>query len=122
MKFLVLDDVQERHDWFSNALRGKGKVWHAYTVTEAKLMMDDHVFDVAFLDHDLECTDPRGDGLQAAQYVAAMPSDARPHNVVVHSWNVDGARRMTDAVNRQGVPVAYAPFGQEKLARIVGGL
>jgi len=122
VKFFVLDDMQERHDWFSKALRGRGTVWHAHTVAEAKVMLDEHRFDVAFLDHDLDCTDHTRDGLHVAQYIAAMPSDERPANVVVHSWNVDGARRMVDAVNRQGVPATYAPFGQEKLSRIVGSL
>lgn len=97
-RFLFLDYMAERHERFNEICAGLGvDVWHCYTVHQAKVRLDAGMqFDCAFLDHDLG--DDGSTGLDVAEMIAEMPPNMRPKNVVIHSWNSEGAARMEDAL------------------------
>ena len=106
MKFLVLDDDEERHTKFESLLGGpKNSVTHVYNLRNFIAEITVNVFDVIFLDHDLyDFKDlPDGShveftGYDAAKALSLLPIANRPRQVFVHSWNPDGARRMMDCL------------------------
>ena len=88
-----------------------------FTTKEAIAMLNgEPPFDVVYLDHDLgEIADepPHNEltGRVVAQYIASvLPPDKRPKQVVIHSWNIDGSKRMRDILQDAGLPVCLAPF------------
>ena len=119
-KILFLDDTETRHHVFRRTGIG-ADVTHVYNAVDAIKALDNTVFDVASLDHDLSeesimtlpadgATDPRNwSGYDVALHIARMPADKRPKVVVIHSLNPPGRTRMQQALEGS-VIVKIIPF------------
>ena len=115
LRILVLDDDDIRHEWFKEYFKDH-EAQHVYTVNGAiTALISDPQYDFVFLDHDLndhkyestaagmygrtELT-----GTDVAQFIAEILEPAKkPKQVVVHSWNPDGARRMLGLLKDAGI-------------------
>lgn len=120
MRILVLDDMETRHRVFRQCFIGCDTV-HVETAQQAiSALRKGPRFDLAHLDHDLTeehydaynagrpVTD-EGTGMEVVNFIVAMTEEARPKQVVVHSWN----RRATEMVARlkdAGVPARWEMF------------
>jgi len=116
MRVLILDDDEQRHAGFRRMLIGVNQT-HVYNYDEAVKALQGPRFDIAYLDHDLSDlaalgAPPAGErtGTDVARYIAGMPSDRRPTQVIVHSYNVSGAIRMAFILHDAGVPVQRRPY------------
>lgn len=122
MKILIVDDMEERHVSFRLQLSGH-ELWHVYDGLEAADVMLRETFDVMYLDHDLadehyddqKCEresipDRPMDGRDVARLVISLPEERRPKCVVVHSWNVAGARAMMAILMRNIEKIYRMPF------------
>lgn len=93
-----------RHDAFDRLCDGLDvEVWHAYSAKDAiQRLRNVARFNCAFLDHDLERGDAE-DGWVVAEYIALhMDRGQQPLNVVIHSWNHNGARNMENILRDHG--------------------
>lgn len=108
LRLLFLDDSRLRRDEF--ALRHQGcEIVYASTAAEARAALAGARFDVAHLDHDLEAehflevsgglrdgplpgevAPNAGTGMDVVEFILAMPEEARPRRVVVHTHNPVG--------------------------------
>src|SRR3954467_10883234 len=107
MRVLVLDDDNNRHVTFRRNLIGHDVV-HVHTYDEAVAALAGERFDVMFLDHDLNLegvhrsvrrdeetgVEWEMNGAHVAHVIAELPSEKRPDEVFVHSYNPDGASNM----------------------------
>lgn len=116
MRILFLDDDKERHRRFTMNRIGMN-ITQAWSHAEACRLLDETVFDVAYLDHDLSelasAGMPAADektGTHVAEHIAAMPPEQRPRAVVIHSFNDYGRKRMAHILHRAGVRVTIEPF------------
>ena len=99
---LILDDEAERHRAFAEVLEGC-EVRHALTAPEAKVaLIDDDIFDLVCLDHDLGFLWSRksNTGMAVAEFIARDMRDKIPHHVLIHSNNVVAAERMQAELER----------------------
>jgi hypothetical protein len=117
MKILFLDDMPVRHEAFLRNHIGHSvdQVWDAKQAIER---LNENVYDVACLDHDLaeehyeqfEAHEySPGTGMDVVDYICVMPLEKRPKNVIIHSLNprgVEMVNRLLDA----GVRAMRAPF------------
>lgn len=101
-KVFLLEDNEERIKWFKSQYP---EVLVAINVDEARKLLSTQKFDLFFLDHDLEEAhyesynlgyDVSGDrsGLEIAAEIA-LENIKNYSNVIIHSWNHDGAKRMS---------------------------
>jgi hypothetical protein len=114
--FLFLDDTKERHDHFYRLCSNLDVItFHAWGVRRAIHLLRDppfgSVFDCVWLDHDLEDTGLET-GYVVAEHIALhLPMSMRPRNVVIHSWNADGAIAMESILLINGyTSVKRVPF------------
>ena len=110
MKILVLEDDPERIRMF--------RVWFkdydmdmTDQASEAKKLLDSKLYDVIFLDHDLDGrvfvhSSEANTGYAVASYIPK--SINKGTRTIVHSHNFVGATKMVDAV---GENAKYHPFG-----------
>lgn len=141
MNILVLDDNVERHEWFKKTLQGHN-VTHTWTATQAIKAMHKQKFDTVFLDHDLGdfsidnkpvevssdnfnlsfSPDFVNDGMYDAARRFLTGLDVCewmiqnefkcPANVLIHSWNIPGARRMAETLRTiSWINVVVKEFG-----------
>lgn len=70
-------------------------------------------FDMMFLDHDLEDIKDKVErtGVTVVGEILAMPADKFPDDVIVHSWNPDGAQNMMNLLKSVHIKARYRPFG-----------
>lgn len=129
MRILVLDDDKNRHRTFKSNLIGY-IVHHVYTVDDARAALNEHVFDVLYLDHDLNDHESRSvdysggyggpremTGLDVARYVSLQcerDPKKTPQLVVVHSFNFAGAKAIADEL-RGTVPQVVIQKFHEKI-------
>lgn len=124
MKILFLDDDEERHRIFKGMSIGHS-VDHVRTVEEAILQLNHKAYDFICLDHDLSgltfvnSEDPAGTGYTVACHMASMKHMPRPIQVVVHSFNPEGAHRMALKLEEAGFKIVQAPFGTFTLPKPV---
>ena len=118
-RFLVVDDMQVRHNEFDRILTG-GQVLHTYNVREGILQIqedlrDEKKFDTIFLDHDIEGGDDRRDVIELVHWIVETPW-VRDHlkkngtNFFIHSWNNHGAQNMKALLEDAGFNVKVKPF------------
>ena len=116
MKTLFLDDDKERHRRFTMNRIGQDitQVWNC---DEACAALAATRYAVAYLDHDLSDMAAAGmpargekTGTDVAEFIAAMPPEARPETVVIHSFNDYGRRRMASILREAGVRCVIEPF------------
>ena len=110
--FLFLDDTKERHEHFDKICQNLNvDVWHYYNASQAIRSLEKQKFDCVFLDHDLEDTG-RDTGQVMADFIALhILFETRPSNVVIHSWNPEGALAMENVLKDNGFDnVKRVPF------------
>lgn len=116
MKILVLDDDDVRHEAFKFAFCTE-ELYQARTHDEAVALLDKHSpFDRVFLDHDLndhQYVSRERTGLDTAAYIANLPREKHPKEVVVHSWNPDGAKYMIQRLRDNDVRVIRWLFNSD---------
>lgn len=114
---LILDDNLARHREFDRILTGIPRK-HVYTAPQAiAALRDNPPFDLVCLDHDLGdfenrfLRDDPGTGADVALFINLhLDRSKYPKKVMVHSWNTEGAKRMSDLIRRVGIPVTVKPF------------
>lgn len=120
MKILFVDDMDSRHesfnyqlDHYEDKLGAVHDVVCVYSGDEALKIIAAENFDVMFLDHDLAdvhyaehllddphvLESPEISGTDLAIAVALLPLNRQPSNVVIHSWNRHGAKRMRGIIS-----------------------
>lgn len=113
MKILFLDDNQYR---IFTAVSKLGKDNDLHVVTTAKEaieMLEDHVFDVVYLDHDLgvrvyQSSDEENCGMEVVRWIIKNlpPID----KIVIHSWNIPAAKQMWKMLYSAGYKVVRQTF------------
>ena len=103
---LILDDTQERHDWFTQKLKFCN-IKRAYNADEAKAHLDDYYFNYVFLDHDLG--ENNGDGLEVAEHLS---NKQKPLFTFVHSHNIERAKLMSKILGKRYFSCHQVPFGK----------
>lgn len=115
---LFLDDDMSRHRLFKQYIMsqpGSVEVTYVWTADGAKKALVEKKFDFASLDHDLggvadQMCDPDGptqcpNGTTLARWMRdEMPQSQWPIEIVVHSFNRDGAMAMLRAFREAGHP------------------
>lgn len=117
MKILILDDSPERHAIFL-ARYVKHDLVQVYSVDAAiKAVEAESPFDAMFLDHDLTTlqsiglNDGEPSGTVFARYLAELPDEKRPAQIIIHSWNDAGRTRMAGILKDAGYKnVVIQPF------------
>ncbi len=100
MKILILDDDHIRHAFFNKRFTGH-TVISVYTAEDAIQHLQNEIYDVVFLDHDLGghmFVDSHGSeatGYTVAKWLVEHP-DRKPEQIVIHSFNNVGAKNMQD--------------------------
>lgn len=110
MRVFVLDDMDERHAYFSRKYGDTSRAWTAAQAVE--VLSHGGPFDLAYLDHDLgdnPDVPSNGTGLDVAHWLAHN-TRFLPRRVVIHSWNPDGARAMVLTLLAAGASVEARPF------------
>lgn len=116
-RILILDDDNDRHDWFRGEYP-RAYRQHVWTVKQALWALEDPKgWDTVFLDHDLEFSHPTEydpdteSGLVVANYIARLKVGWSPRcKFVIHSWNPERSRLMYDVLVDSGLDVCYNPF------------
>ncbi len=119
-RFLVIDDMQVRHDEFDRILTG-GQIIHAYNVREGVLQIqedlrDEKKFHTIFLDHDIESGDDQRDVIELVHWIVEtewvrdqLMLDGT--KFFIHSWNNHGAQNMKSILESSGfTDVKVKPF------------
>ncbi len=115
-RVLIVEDDETRCDWFRRRLAACD-LDVTCDVGEACELLADNEYDLILLDHDLreehyfsnEPDDERT-GYAVAAWLAAHP-DAQPvAQIVIHSLNYEGARRMLEILLAAGFSAEHIPF------------
>ena len=98
MKILVLEDDCYRVRFFVEKF---GQ--HDITITEnsfdAITHLENEVFDLIFLDHDLG--EDNGDGFDVAVYLFDNPWNVNNRaEIIIHSWNIPATKRMLSKISQ----------------------
>ena len=98
MKVFILDDSKERLQTFKSKLIGHVVVT-AMTASEAiSILEQEPPFTNIFLDHDLGdrvmVPSGPGTGYEVAQWLAQHPEKTDSCDIIIHSFNPDGAKNM----------------------------
>jgi hypothetical protein len=116
IRVFLLDDDTRRHEWFAKRFKGD-ELDVAVEPLRAIEMLDNHSYDVIFLDHDLlpehygaEEFDDERTGFAVALWLAAHPERQPASSIWVHTRNGDAAMRMVEELRRSGRQAEYVPF------------
>lgn len=134
MKILILDDNMDRHEAFARHYIGHD-VQHVTHALSCIAALGAARFDIVHLDHDLgdfESENGEADywvdgwgsrreynGQNVALALVDLPDELLPGQVIIHSVNPEGARRMLAIVANAGIPVVWEPFNGESFATAV---
>lgn len=119
MKILILEDSEDRNDWFRKKFIGKS-VDFAYTSDQANKLLESNVYDVIFLDHDLAeehyvamhavvDVELIGTGVDTAKYMAENKASPKAQ-VIIHSLNPSGSQNIFAILNNAGYNVSKVPY------------
>ena len=103
--FIFEDDLKRIHK-FKHALRHNSYVVITDEIEEAKNILQKDVFDIAFLDHDMDSVSERNEdslrnnGFQLASWI--VQEQITFDMVIVHSHNPEPAQKMTDLLHKFG--------------------
>lgn len=127
MIILFLDDEDVRHQLIEKILGKKHKILHSFNALEALGLMQssDHRIGLALLDHDLGETvledgkkvERHGNWL-VQQMVRECAKDKYPVQVIVHSYNENGAKKMVASLTDCEIIASHYPFSEEMLKHI----
>jgi len=123
VRVLILDDIEHRHSFFDALYQGH-EVVHAYLYSDFLRKLNQGVWDIVHLDHDLGDFVNKADtyvdgwgniheynGQHATMRVCELPDSLLPKRVIIHSVNPIGAKAMRQMLERRGVEVKWEPFG-----------
>lgn len=123
MRVVVLEDMEVRVEWLRAVLRSSNTeiVWCKDVATFMDAVKADH--DLVIFDHDLELLSLAGysapsepNGTDAARlYTGRGPA-------LVWSANPDGAARITEILQKKGIPVTQIAFEASNLFKMAQGL
>jgi CheY-like chemotaxis protein len=136
MNILFLDDQQERHDLAEKYLSPYHTLLHCFTADEALEIIQSFqgVIGLAMLDHDLrdELTGRHEDGTSFEKHgmwfvnelISNVPIAKHPPYVIVHSYNPDGGKNMTNTLNKysDSIHARQEVFSGAMLKRLVAEL
>lgn len=119
LKILILEDSNERNNWFGKALIGN-LVDFAYTSTQANDYLLKNIYDVIFLDHDLaeehyvamhavEDVELIGTGVDTAKFIAENKCSPKAQ-VIVHSLNTVSSQSIFAILQEAGYNVQKVPY------------
>lgn len=112
MNILILEDSTSRINYFIEKFSGHNLII-TENAEEAIIYLEDCVFDLIFLDHDLGPDNGCG-----ADVVAYLVGDISNENndaiIIVHSWNVPAVNAMISVLPT----LKFFPFGSEKFLKI----
>jgi len=106
MKIFVLEDSMERIKWFKASCEKQGyELIHTDNVKDALIYLNKDIFDIIFLDHDLDnkvYVESANDntGWQVARQLHNTINKTSP--VVIHSMNYIGANNMFNTIKDNG--------------------
>jgi len=113
--FVLDDDFENRIAWFQSAYKDHNLVYALDAVTALDILSK-RKFDLIFLDHDLggdflQDSNDLNTGYQVAK--GLLQTINAETNVIVHSWNPAGAKRMLNILQgrARGRALCY-PFGR----------
>jgi len=113
MKVFILEDDYTRRAMFAEVF-GSNNVWMEDDVNSAITLyeMYGESFDIILLDHDLEPRFQSELEFQTGTTFAKFLATQQPHcQVIIHSYNPDGAARMEMLLRDAGWYVVRQPFG-----------
>ena len=123
MRILVVDDMQERHDFFRKAYNGMDDIIvqsYDYDNAILELSSTPDSFDLMFLDHDLSIEsamcDPHNTyektGSDIAEYIAREldPAECVGMEIYCHSMNPYGRVNMVNILKKAGFKAIDASF------------
>lgn len=116
--FLVLDDDPMRHEEFTRILTPYGRIFRADTAFGAITHIQDRVFDIAFLDHDLGdfttgyFSTSCGSGMDVVDWLVSPEAWNRPKRVWVHSQNWVAAPVMGKRLREAGIETKVRAFSR----------
>jgi len=113
MKVLFLDDESWRHEALTLMLNFSPRersydITHVYNAEEFRQALRLGPFDMVCLDHDRDVVRAETGYHAALDFVA---SAHQPTMCLVHSWNPEGATRISRVLRKAGHQVMVAPFG-----------
>ncbi|HYP53888.1 MAG TPA: response regulator [Pyrinomonadaceae bacterium] len=116
MRVLIVEDDEARCAWFRGRLPGR-ELDVTCDVAEALAWLAGRDYAVILLDHDLlerhyfsNEEDDERTGYAVAAWLAARPDRQRDAEIIIHSLNYAGARRMLDALVESGRRAEHIPF------------
>jgi CheY-like chemotaxis protein len=115
-RVLIVEDDETRCDWFRRRLSACD-IDLTCDAREACELLARNVYDLILLDHDLrdehyfsDEPDDERTGYAVAAWLAAH-ADSQPRTqIVIHSLNYTGARRMLEALTAAGYDAECVPF------------
>lgn len=110
-EILILEDDPARMLKFFRALSRKANLTFVETSRNAIQELQEHIFDWTYLDYDLGgrilANAIEDTGYEVALWLREHP-ERMPKNVIIHSLDFDGAKRMNQALPQaQIVPAAW---------------
>lgn len=116
----ILEDQQERIQWFRSVLEGEGRgLVIARTVAQALVLFQGLRPELVFLDHDLDndafnYDDAQHSGTAFLNKVLCSeieyPGLRKAEQIVIHSANPPGAGRMLAALKATGIAAEWIPY------------
>lgn len=111
LRILILDDDKNRHSQFFNKYGAEYTITYTYDAKSCIKILEDEVFDVVFLDHDLGgktyCASDENSGYAVAKWLSENP-DRCPSQCICHSLNPVGRKNICDILkNCQPYPFAW---------------
>jgi CheY-like chemotaxis protein len=112
-RILFLDDDPTRHALFSRRMPYH-TITHAYSARQCiNELSRIPPFDLVCLDHDLGDFGADGEetGAVVADYINLhLDPKFYPKEIIIHSWNSDGAAFMKRVIAPTGIPCSLVPF------------
>ena len=114
MTVLFLDDNKNRRKHARERFRCVSFI-ETETVTDAIRLLDESPpFDIVHLDHDLDgkvfVRSDENSGFWVAKHISEMPIHKRPRVVVIHTHNLDGAKKMFEVLIGQVTTLIHQPY------------
>ena len=118
-----MDDDPIRHMFFSKKFddNTKFEVTQVTLVETAMQLLQNEKWDIVYLDHDMADHEPLNEiremygthkltGQTITRFIKSLPKDMHPKEVIVHSWNFDGATKMVQDLESVEILAKHVPF------------